>query len=168
MDLLDRLLGHDAWTTRQLLLQCRQLSDAQLDQRFTIDQRSLRELWLHIIGNIEVWTALMAGKESRDSETGAAMPAPSVDALLERHAAAARTFATLARTIAHEGRLDATFSDTLDDPPQPKPFGAVIVHLVTHSMHHRAQAMFMMEQLGLTEHIEGDALSWEFAAFGWQ
>ena len=32
MDILDRLLGHDAWTTRQLLLRCRGLTDEQLDQ----------------------------------------------------------------------------------------------------------------------------------------
>jgi hypothetical protein len=34
-------------------------------------------------------------------------------------------------------------------------------------MHHRAQAMLMLERLGRLEHIEGDLLSWEPAAFGW-
>ena len=45
MDLLDRLLGHDVWTTRQLLLQSRPLTDAQLDQWFEVDNRSLREYY---------------------------------------------------------------------------------------------------------------------------
>lgn len=30
MTILDRLLGHDAWTTRQLLLRCRELSEEQM------------------------------------------------------------------------------------------------------------------------------------------
>ena len=46
-------------------------------------------------------------------------------------------------------------------------FGGAIGHVLTHNMHHRAQAMLMLEQLGLREHIEGDLLSWESAAHGW-
>jgi integrase len=34
MDLLDRLLGHDAWTTQQLLVRCQDLTDEQLDREF--------------------------------------------------------------------------------------------------------------------------------------
>ena len=45
--------------------------------------------------------------------------------------------------------------------------GAVIVHVVTHSMHHRAQILYMLEQLGLADVIEGDPLSWESVARGW-
>jgi len=32
MDLLDRLLKHDEWTTRQLLLRCQNVADGQLEQ----------------------------------------------------------------------------------------------------------------------------------------
>jgi uncharacterized damage-inducible protein DinB len=32
---------------------------------------------------------------------------------------------------------------------------------LTHDMHHRAQVMYLMEGVGLKEHIEGDLLSWE-------
>ena len=35
------------------------------------------------------------------------------------------------------------------------------------SMHHRAQIMFLMEKVGLKEHIEGNLLSWESNGFGW-
>jgi len=54
MDLLDRLLGHDAWTTRQLLLCCRGLTDAELDREFDIGHRTVRATLLHIIRNDEV------------------------------------------------------------------------------------------------------------------
>ena len=58
--------------------------------------------------------------------------------------------------------------DVLDEPPKQKTFGGTIAHLITHSMHHRAQAMFMLEQLGVRDHIEGDVLDWESFAFGWK
>ena len=51
--------------------------------------------------------------------------------------------------------------DVLDRPPRPKTFGGAIGHVLTHNMHHRAQVMFIMEQLGLRDHIEGDLLTWE-------
>ncbi len=54
MDLLDRLLGHDAWTTRQLLLRCRNLTDEQLDREFDIGHRTVRATLLHVIRNVEV------------------------------------------------------------------------------------------------------------------
>ncbi|MCB0143158.1 MAG: hypothetical protein KDE50_24885, partial [Caldilineaceae bacterium] len=58
MNLLDRLLGHDTWTTRQLLLACQSLSDELLDREFEIDSRSLRNTFVHMIDNMEVWTDL--------------------------------------------------------------------------------------------------------------
>jgi len=51
--------------------------------------------------------------------------------------------------------------------PRLKTFGGTIGHLLTHSMHHRAQIMILMEKLGIQEHIEGDLLGWEAVAFGW-
>ncbi len=54
MELLDRLLGHDAWMTRELLLICQQLDDRQLDFQFGIGHRSVRATPLHLIRNVEV------------------------------------------------------------------------------------------------------------------
>jgi hypothetical protein len=34
-------------------------------------------------------------------------------------------------------------------------------------MHHRAQILFMVEQLGAPEVLEGDVLDWEAVARGW-
>ena len=50
MDLLDRLLGHDAWTTRELLLRCRGLGDEQLDRTFPIGHGTLRATFEHTVG----------------------------------------------------------------------------------------------------------------------
>ena len=42
MDLLDRLLGHDTWTTRELLARCAALTDEQLDTEFDIGHGTIR------------------------------------------------------------------------------------------------------------------------------
>ena len=73
MDILDRLIGHDAWTTRQLLLACQTLPAALLDQEFAIDHKSLRETFTHMIENMEVWTDLLYAREVAD-RTGSTMP----------------------------------------------------------------------------------------------
>src|SRR4051812_50025121 len=87
IEVLDRLLGHDAWTTRQLLLRCRELTDAQLDRPFDIGDRSLRKTFQHIIAVMEVWTDRMAARPVRD--TSPETP-PSVDHLLDRLSLAAK------------------------------------------------------------------------------
>jgi uncharacterized damage-inducible protein DinB len=161
MDLLDRLLAHDSWTTRQLLLACQSLPDELLDKEFDIDQRSLRKTFVHIIGNMELWTDLLCERPVQDRS------GHTVAELLGRLNLASRDFANLARKVAREQRYDDCFVDTLDDPPRLKTFGGAIGHVITHSMHHRAQVMFLMEKVGLTEHIEGDLLGWESSSFGW-
>jgi uncharacterized damage-inducible protein DinB len=161
MDILDRLLAHDTWTTRQLLLACQALPDELLDKEFDIDQRSLRRTFTHIIANMEAWTDLLC-ERAYHSRTGDSIPE-----LVERLSSISRDFANVARRVAREQRYDDCFLDTLDNPPQLKTFGGTIAHLITHNMHHRAQVMYLMEKVGLKEHIEGDVLSWEASSFGW-
>lgn len=160
MDLLDRLLEHDIWTSRQLILQSKSLSNAQLDQPFDIDNRTLRECFIHIILAMEIWNDLLYERRVRSSQELRAQ-AQSLDGLIARLERAGQEFGTLARRIGRENRWDDTFIDVLDDPPQRKTFGGTIGHVITHSMHHRAQAMYIMEKLGIQDHIEGDVLGWE-------
>ncbi len=162
MDLLDRLLGHDAWTTRHLLVRCHELSDAQLDQPFDAGLGSVRATLLHAIDNTEVWTELMLGHavsaDRRDKR------APSVSHLLQRHDRASAAFGALARQLTDEGRLDDLWLDRLDDPPTTKTYGGAIGHVLTHSHFHRAELLHMLQRLGLAGLPEGDLLSWESRA----
>jgi uncharacterized damage-inducible protein DinB len=82
--------------------------------------------------------------------------------LLERLSRVGPEFAQLTRKIVREQRYDDGFLDVLDQPPRLKTFGGAIGHVITHNMHHRAQVMYLMEKVGLREHIEGDLLSWEY------
>jgi uncharacterized damage-inducible protein DinB len=161
MDILDRLLAHDTWTTQQLLNDCAGLSDELLDKNFDIDHRSLRETFLHMIENLETWTDLIYERPVQDKQ------GRSIPELRQRLVDVSREFANLARKIARENRFDDSFWDVLDNPPRLKTFGGAIGHVLTHNMHHRAQLMYLMEKVGIKDHIEGDLLSWESTAFGW-
>jgi uncharacterized damage-inducible protein DinB len=162
MDILERLLAHDAWTTRQVLLLCQGLSDEQLDRDFDIGHRTLRATWAHLIGNLQVWTDLMAEREvprTGQAPTWAASPAT----LLAAWEAAMADFTALARDLAAAGRLDDSYTDTLDDPPRRKTFGGTIAHLLTHDMHHRGEILHILQRLGVPNLPEGDVLGWEAA-----
>jgi uncharacterized damage-inducible protein DinB len=161
MDIVDRLLAHDTWTTRQLLLACQALPDSLLDKEFDIDHKTLRDTFIHIIDNMEVWTDLLCERPVQEKE------GTSIAELIERLSLASRDLANLTHKIVREGRSDDSFMDVLDKPPQLKTFGGTIGHVITHSMHHRAHVMWIMERVGLKEHIEGDLLGWESKSFGW-
>jgi uncharacterized damage-inducible protein DinB len=158
MDLLDRLLGHDAWTTRQLLLLCRDLTDEQLDREFDIGHRSVRATFLHIIRNVEIWSDLMAGRAAAVDESTQPR-GRSVFDLLARLDCAAMALAEVSRAVAQRDEWDEQWLDPLDG--NEKTYGGGIAHVITHSMHHRAQLLYLLRRLGVQRLPEGDVLSWE-------
>ncbi|NTX99723.1 DinB family protein [Deinococcus sp. JMULE3] len=157
MDLLERLLGHDAWTTGRLLDQARVLDEAGLDQPFDLGWRTVRATLAHIVRNMEVWTDLMSGVPPRVGPGDRV----SLDELAWRLEVVGPQLAALARWVQAEERLDDTWVDVLDDPPRRKSFGGAIAHVITHSMHHRAQLIHMLRTLGVPDVEEGDVLGWE-------
>lgn len=158
MDLLDRLLHHDRWTTEQLLERCRELREAQWAQPFDLGHQSLTATFQHMIDNVDIWTDLMAERSVRRS---AEQPPTTVDSLLAQWQASYEDFAALARLIANQNRWDATYVDVLDVPPRRKTFGGTIAHVITHNMHHRSEVIHILTRLGIENVLEGDVLSWE-------
>lgn len=114
MDIVDRLLAHDTWTTRQLLLACQSLPDLSFDRAFDIDHASLRKTFEHIIGNMEIWTDLLY-ERSVQKKTG-----NSILELLDRLSITSRDFAHITQNIVRDQRYDDCFLDTLDNPPKKK------------------------------------------------
>lgn len=157
MDFLDRLLRHDAWTTKAILEICATLSDEQLDREFDIGHRTVRATLHHIIDNMEVWSSLMQeAKIERATDK-------TIPGMLRRLDHAQSQLDSVARTIADKNAWDDVWTDYLDDPPRQKRFGTALAHVVTHSMHHRAQLLYMLRLSGLDSLPEGDVFSWESA-----
>jgi len=160
MTILERLLRHDAGTTRSLLELSRPLPDADLDREFDIGHGSLRRTFVHIIANMECWCDLMSGRPQRRGAE-AARAANSITGLMGRLDVVAEQLLSLGKNVEDEQREDDFFVDYLDDPPCRKPLGAGLVHVATHGMHHRAQCLYIMRRLGVKNLIEGDAIGWE-------
>ncbi|WP_372723581.1 DinB family protein [Novipirellula sp.] len=155
MDLVDCLLRHDAWTTKRILDICAELSVADLDRDFDIGHRTLRRTLDHIIHNMEIWSALMAQREYERSTD------QTIPGMAQRLANAESRLRKVAQDVAESNAWNQTWYDHLDRPPRKKRFGTTIAHLITHSMHHRAQLLYMLRLCGVRDLPEGDVFSWE-------
>jgi uncharacterized damage-inducible protein DinB len=161
MDLLDRLLEHDRWTTRQVLLICRTLPPEQWRQPFDLGPGTLDDTLRHMIRNVQVWTDLMLTRPLRPLDAINDANGEELPAVFE---AVYADFAACARRLRDDDRLDDVYLDTLDNPPKPKSFGGTVAHVITHNMHHRAELLHMLGRLGVTDLPEGDVLGWEAQA----
>lgn len=113
MNLLDRLLEHDSWTTRQCLEVAKQLTRDQLDRNCGIGHGTVRKTFEHVIWNVECWTDLMTSNVVRQQPVGP----PSSDDLIERFDSASLGFVPFAREVSSQDRLAQQFVDTLDNSP---------------------------------------------------
>ncbi|HEU5376207.1 MAG TPA: DinB family protein [Ktedonobacteraceae bacterium] len=159
MQILDRYLGYEEWTLRHFIERCREISPSDLHQHFDIGPGTVHDTLAHIIHNIEAWTDMM-----RESPVRELPPlSDNADSYLQRFNDAMADFTDLAHTLSAEGRLDGTYKDVLDSPPQPKTFGGTILHVLTHTTVHRWEVQHMLQRLGLSDLIEGDVLGWELS-----
>ena len=159
MNLLDRFLGHDAWTTRQLLGICAELPDEVLDREYDIGLRTLRKTLHHIISNMEIWSSLMSNEIVERTTMD-----QTVAGMLRRLTTAETRLRAVAERTETQQAWDELWTDTLDNPPREKSFGTAIAHVITHSMHHRAQVLYMLRLSGVKSLPEGDVFSWEAVA----
>ncbi len=157
MDILDRLLAHNISALNKLIEQSCRLTDAQLDQEFDIGLKTVRATIDHIIDNIEWWTDLMNGVPQRTFEK-LGEDALMLDGFAKRLELVAPQFAEVARRTQAEGRLDETWQARADQP-DTYTYGNTIIHVITHSAHHRGQLMYMHKKLGV-EVMTAQALSW--------
>lgn len=157
MDLLDLLLDHDDWATRELLAFCAELPEAQLDQPFDIGHKTIRDTFEHIIGAVPFWTAFLAGQPApATAGTGDDRSLAGLRAAHERGYAA---FAEIARRLRDEGRLAEIYVDHYD---VRKSFGGTILMVIEHAAEHRAEIVHMLARLGVPEPPEVDLGVWDY------
>ena len=144
-DCLQILLSHDRWATTQLLGACGKLTADQFHRRFEIGPGSLHDTLTHIVGSMRAWTETLAGQEPRPRlETDGQRRTPEQLHSLFQEAwqefAAESRRLSLEETVTRRTRDGKTFQITR---------GAVLVQVTTHGMHHRAQCLNMLRQLGV-------------------
>ncbi len=139
-DPLDVLLKHNAWATRALLEYCRTLTHEQFHQLFEMGPGSLHNTLTHIIGTMRGWTDLLVGREIRlrleDEQRSIDELVTMLDSFDEELRAAA---------MAHPA--DEVLEGEFMQRPYRFTRGAILTHVTTHGMHHRAQVMNMLRQL---------------------
>jgi AraC-like DNA-binding protein/uncharacterized damage-inducible protein DinB len=155
VDLLDRLIDHDAWMTRQLLSRTRGADEAALDRAIAPAGRSVRELLHRAVSQKENWVAAVEGTEPPRE------PDRSVEGMLARMDRAFPRFAELARQVRDQGDWDRSFTDAVCEPPETFTFGGMLAHVVTHAAHRRAVIVEALQQLGLEEPSGSDPIDWE-------
>ncbi len=164
-DILNRLLGHNGWTTRRLLECARVLTVEQFVQRFDLGPGSVHDTLRHIISVMFGWADEIAGRPRRPSlGSDGEGPIRSVDELLNLLDDAAKELQKTARLIVDQGTMDAMMSVTYEGRSWEFTRGTALAHVLTHGMHHRAQVFNMMRQHGVPVDIDGDVIEWEIAA----
>ena len=160
MDLLDLLLDHDHWATRRLLDASGGLTDAQWDRPFDLGHRTLRATFGHMIFNVPFWTAFLAGQPADGGYSADAQPDDrSLAALIDHHERSYAAFASVARRLRDERRLDDTF---VDHYAVRKSFGGTILMVVEHNTEHRTEVLHILERLGVPDLPEVDLGVWDY------
>lgn len=135
------LLTHNAWANRQLLEACAKLPEDQFHKPFDMGPGSLHDTCTHIIGTMRAWGDMLAGREQRDRLEGKRR---TVQELQDLHD---KVDADL-QLAAKEGELDTTVTGERGGRTYTFLRGAVLTHVTTHGMHHRAQCVNMLRHLG--------------------
>ena len=157
-DPVDLLLQTNLWATHQILDSCSSLTDDQFHQKFEMGLESLHDTVTHIIGAMRGWGDLIGGREQRPRlEADQARSVDELRSLLDEIAADFANSATSHPTdeIVSGSRGGREYSFTR---------GAVIVHVTTHGMHHRAQCLNMLRHLGVDPLPASSVMEWTMMA----
>ena len=166
-DPLDILLGHNRWAIRTLLERCKPLSEVQFHQRFNIGPGSLHDTITHTIGAIFRWSDRIGRNPLRPSIEGrtpgdtAPMTRRTVDELTRLNEEACSDFAAVVK--AARPHLAEVRDWTFGAETYRFNVAAAIIHVTNHGMHHRAQCMNMLKQLGHPVNADLDELEWQLA-----
>ncbi len=151
------LLEHDHWATRNILAACAPLTHEQFHQRFEMGPGSLHDTTTHILSAIRGWGDLLAGRAPSPRLDGTERTPTELTALLDELVA---DFAKSARSYP----LDATVSREREGKTYTFSRAVVITHIATHGMHHRAQCLNMLRQLGVRPLPPSSVAEWFRAA----
>jgi uncharacterized damage-inducible protein DinB len=150
---IEILLEHDRWGTQNIIDVCKTLSPEQFHRRFEMGPGSLHDTVTHIITALRVWEDVLSARQMRPRLEGTTRSLAELQALFDESASA---FAGVAR----KHPLDETVTREREGQKLVLSRAGVITHVTTHGMHHRAQCLNMLRQLGVTPLPNSSVADW--------
>lgn len=137
---------YDRWANDRILAKLIDLPDEALDRKFEMGPGSLRETMRHVYGADRIWYERIGGPNS------ASKPLPKdinstaqlIDAAHQLDDARSGWLAGLSEEAV---RQPIDYKNMMGEPYTNK-LCDILLHVCTHGIHHRAQVMAMLRQLG--------------------
>lgn len=166
------LLQHNTWATRELIESARSLDYEEFTQvEFDMGLKTVHDTLLHIVGAMARWSDRLVGRELRPSPANTSTPGQiskkyySPDEFLNLLIQADRDLKESVNSLINNQRLSEYMTFPAADGAGLQDYrftlGAAICHIITHGVHHRAQALNMLRQLKVDKLPELDVIEWE-------
>lgn len=148
------LLAQSRYADRRLHAACRSLDPDQLDKPFSMGPGSVRATLAHNLGALRVWADAYACRPRR-----AWLPDEGPFTVAQMETIAEELHDDWA-DIAPRFPLGEVLSRTRGDTIYRYTRAHIIAHVTTHSVHHRAQIVNMLRQLGVEDRPSGSVMAW--------
>lgn len=161
------LLEHNAWATAVLIDDAARLTAAQFCLRFDIGPGSLHDTLRHIVGAMWRWADRIGAQPLRPSIEDDPETLPP-DALRRLLAGATEELRGVVARVEATQRWEEWMAFPVPEGPTYRfTRRAALLHVLTHGMHHRAQALNIRRRLGLPPlGLDLDVVEWECVRTG--
>ena len=129
-----------------------------MDNEHDIGHRTIRKTFDHIILNMELWSDDLAQSKPDDQNEQRRLDR-SLKGFDQRLTVAAAALKAEAHSIVDKELWDETWTDPIS--AVVRTYGGTVAHVITHSMHHRSQLLYLLRLEGAEELPDGDILTWE-------
>ncbi len=168
--LLDTLLQHDLWCTRRLLAACCELSPEQFQRPLGIGPGSLERTCTHLVGSLFFFAGRLRRTPvaGRPDDRARAYTPVELLALLDQ--VEPELHRAVQAALARHALTDLlSWTDTDEDDVLPEDqisYAVALAQMIDHGIHHRAQAVDMLELLGYPNPPSLHPFEWDEAARG--
>ena len=152
-DPIEILLTTNRWATRQIIDSCAALTSEQFHQSFDMGPGTLHDTIVHILGAMRGWGDMLAGREQRPRLEATQCSTEQLVQLLDE----------ISDDLEHSARshpCDEIVSGSRGGRDYRFTRGAVLTHVTTHGMHHRAQCLNMLRRLGVEPLPPSSVIEW--------
>jgi uncharacterized damage-inducible protein DinB len=165
--LIQVLFAYDAWANRQLLAVCRTVSQEQFDAELNIGPGSLSATVTHLIGSMFFFADRLNREAPHPRWNQDTQQTPdTLASILEQAIEELQTALTNAlKTHDLADILNWTDTDLEEAEPLDQiTYAVALAQIVDHGIHHRTQAMAMLQQLGVEATTDWHPFEWDEAS----